>query len=73
MLIYFSCLAYVCVAQLDRASGYGPEGRGFESFHTRYLRGLVNKSYQSFFYCLRVNCFVLLMYVSGLKTLSEAR
>ena len=25
----------VRVAQLDRASGYGPEGRGFESFHTR--------------------------------------
>ena len=24
---------YVCVAQLDRASGYGPEGRGFESYH----------------------------------------
>ena len=25
----------MCVAQLDRASGYGPEGRGFESFHAR--------------------------------------
>ncbi len=25
--------AYVRVAQLDRASGYGPEGRGFESCH----------------------------------------
>ncbi len=27
----------VCVAQLDRASGYGPEGREFESCHTQYL------------------------------------
>ena len=27
---------YVCVAQLDRASGYGPEGREFESCHTHY-------------------------------------
>ena len=26
---------FVRVAQLDRASGYGPEGRGFESFHVR--------------------------------------
>ena len=31
-------ITYVCVAQLDRASGYGPEGRGFESYHTRYAR-----------------------------------
>lgn len=23
------------VAQLDRATGYGPVGRGFESFHAR--------------------------------------
>lgn len=27
------CLAYVRVAQLDRATGYGPVGRGFESCH----------------------------------------
>ncbi len=25
---------YACVAQLDRASGYGPEGRVFESCRT---------------------------------------
>ena len=25
----------MCLAQLDRASGYGPEGRGFESSSTR--------------------------------------
>ena len=28
------CAVHVCVAQLDRASGYGPEGREFESCHT---------------------------------------
>ena len=26
---------YVCVAQLDRALGYGPRCRGFESSHAR--------------------------------------
>ena len=25
----------VCLAQLDRAFGYGPKGRGFESSNTR--------------------------------------
>ena len=28
----------VCLAQLDRASGYGPEGRGFESSSTRVTK-----------------------------------
>ena len=27
---------YVCVAQLDRASDYGSEGRGFESFRIHF-------------------------------------
>ncbi len=27
---------YVCVAQLDRALGYGPRCRGFESSHARF-------------------------------------
>ena len=27
----------VCVAQLDRALGYGPRCRGFESSHARWL------------------------------------
>ena len=26
----------VCLAQLDRAFGYGPKGRGFESSNTRF-------------------------------------
>ncbi len=30
-----SCVSQACVAQLDRASGYGPEGRGFESCRTQ--------------------------------------
>ncbi len=28
-------LSYVALAQLDRASGYGPEGQGFESLMLR--------------------------------------
>ncbi len=28
-------IIYVCVAQLDRALGYGPRCRGFESSHAR--------------------------------------
>ena len=28
-------IEYVCVAQLDRALGYGPRCRGFESSHAR--------------------------------------
>ena len=30
--------SYVCVAQLDRASGYGPEGRRFESCHVHCVK-----------------------------------
>ena len=29
---------YVCVAQLDRALGYGPRCRGFESSHARLTK-----------------------------------
>ncbi len=29
------CCKSVCLAQLDRAFGYGPKGRGFESSNTR--------------------------------------
>ncbi len=29
------CCKSVCLAQLDRAFGYGPNGRGFESSNTR--------------------------------------
>ena len=35
------------LAQLDRASGYGPEGRGFESFMARQKKETYN--YVSFF------------------------
>ena len=39
----------VCLAQLDRAFGYGPKGRGFESSNTRNKKG--NLSFEvSFFY-----------------------
>ena len=34
-------MAPVRVAQLDRASGYGPEGRGFESCHAHFVNRTV--------------------------------
>ena len=48
---------YVCVAQLDRALGYGPRCRGFESSHARvlswsrilYLQGFATFSFSSDF------------------------
>ena len=48
---------YVGVAQLDRAFGYGPKGRGFESSRPRYIF-LENKKekhsgfLECFLYCL---------------------
>ena len=40
---------YVRLAQLDRAFGYGPKGRGFESSNPRIKRVLINQN--SFFHC----------------------
>ena len=43
---------YVCVAQLDRALGYGPRCRGFESSHARplrYRKPLIYKGLRYFF------------------------
>ena len=41
---------YVCVAQLDRALGYGPRCRGFESSHARKESCLeTDRSRDSFF------------------------
>ena len=38
MFAEFAGFVFVHLAQLDRASGYGPEGRGFESSNARRLR-----------------------------------
>ena len=38
MFAGFAGFVFVHLAQLDRASGYGPEGRGFESSNARHLR-----------------------------------
>ena len=46
-------IEYVGVAQLDRASGYGPEGREFESSRPRW-RDLI---YQISFCIIRNNKF----------------
>lgn len=38
---FLTCMSdCVPVAQLDRASGYGPEGSGFESLQVRQFRGV---------------------------------
>ena len=37
------------VAQLDRASGYGPEGRGFESCHAHLSVNELSQTCGSFF------------------------
>ena len=44
-------IEYVCVAQLDRALGYGPRCRGFESSRARMKKGARRKSYSFFSMC----------------------
>ena len=39
----------MCVAQLDRASDYGSEGREFESSRTHYFMGMYDGT---FFFCV---------------------
>ena len=53
-------IEYVCVAQLDRALGYGPRCRGFESSHARpkkYRKPLIYKGLR-YFFALQGSCFV---------------
>ena len=55
----------MCVAQLDRALGYGPRCRGFESSHARpkkYRKPLIYKGLR-YFFALQGSCFVLLFQV----------
>ena len=47
-LVIRSIFLYVSLAQLDRASGYGPEGRGFESSRIRQQK-TCNFYYKLFF------------------------
>ena len=44
----------VCLAQLDRAFGYGPKGRGFESSNTRNEKDSGNSAEMRFpgFFCV---------------------
>ena len=43
---------YVSVAQLDRALGYGPRCREFESSHSRFLDYYISELSEMFFYGL---------------------
>ena len=42
---------YVGVAQLDRAFGYGPKGRGFESSRPRIEETVLNNIQRQSFLC----------------------
>ena len=39
------------LAQLDRVSGYGPEGQGFESLTARHKKTRLHESVTLFFLC----------------------
>ena len=52
-----SVIEYVCVAQLDRALGYGPRCRGFESSRARLLEVAEMLICQCFRY-FRINVFL---------------
>ena len=62
----------VCLAQLDRAFGYGPKGRGFESSNTRGFvyqhrvcvhmeKGLANNMFAGPFDLLTLHCKIIIM------------
>ena len=42
IILFVADMAHVRVAQLDRASGYGPEGRGFESCHAHFYKAITS-------------------------------
>ena len=54
----------VCVAQLDRAFGYGPKGRGFESSRTRWFLRSGMLDFQAFpsFFMLRIKALFWIFY-----------
>ena len=55
MVLYYGGLkktAYALIAQLDRASGYGPEGREFESSSARQIKEFANRRAFFIVYCL---------------------
>ncbi len=67
---YVACEAHVRVAQLDRASGYGPEGRGFESCHA-HLKRSVDDSTDLFLYVILLNLFQLFCFFHGLGVIHK--
>lgn len=52
----------MCVAQLDRALGYGPRCRGFESSHARVIGTLKTQCFQCSFFGF-YSCFYGELYV----------
>ena len=47
------------LAQLDRASGYGPEGRGFESL-TAYQKSSKSSDFEDFCFSIETSEYVIL-------------
>ena len=48
-------LSYVALAQLDRASGYGPEGQGFESLMLRQEQIIRTHKPSSYYFLQRIS------------------
>lgn len=47
--------SFVGVAQLDRAFGYGPKGRGFESSRPRIEETVLNNIQRQSFFCVKLD------------------
>ena len=57
-------LLYVGVAQLDRAFGYGPKGREFESSNAQYRKVSKNLVFWNFFYLSFGTIYSMIEYMS---------
>ena len=53
MVVIFQCClrGHAPLAQLDRASGYGPEGQEFESLTARHKKNTIPRGMVFFLYC----------------------
>ena len=64
--------SYVRVAQLDRASGYGPEGREFESSSARQNKWTVSYFARQSPYCIGRLLSLRCRYIKKICVTSEA-
>ena len=58
---YIKCLLNCALSSMDRASGFGPEGWGFDSLRAyhisalKLLRFFEKRQFQGFFNCFHIN------------------